>query len=46
MANLALETWLRFLIWLVLGLVVYTFYGRHNSILGRDGKNARDSVKV
>ena len=33
MTNLALETWLRFLVWLVIGLVVYWFYGRTHSRL-------------
>jgi basic amino acid/polyamine antiporter, APA family len=31
MANLAIETWLRFLVWLVLGLVVYFGYGVRSS---------------
>ncbi|MDF8266262.1 APC family permease [Luteipulveratus flavus] len=33
MASLAVETWLRFLAWLVVGLVVYGFYGRKHSRL-------------
>jgi APA family basic amino acid/polyamine antiporter len=33
MANLALETWLRFVIWLVIGLAIYFFYGRKHSRL-------------
>ncbi len=41
MTNLALETWLRFLIWLVIGLVVYWFYGRTHSRLETQ---ARESV--
>ncbi len=36
MANLSLETWLRFLLWLVLGLVVYTAYGYGHSRLRRE----------
>jgi APA family basic amino acid/polyamine antiporter len=31
MANLAIETWLRFLVWLVIGLVVYVGYGVRSS---------------
>jgi APA family basic amino acid/polyamine antiporter len=31
MANLSVETWLRFLVWLVLGMVVYLVYGRRHS---------------
>ena len=46
MTNLAIETWLRFLVWLALGLLVYVFYGRRHSHLARDGKNARDSAEV
>lgn len=34
MVNLPLETWLRFLVWMVLGLVVYVVYGRRHSRLG------------
>ena len=33
MANLATETWLRFLVWLVIGMVIYVFYGRTHSRL-------------
>ena len=29
------ETWIRFIVWLALGLIVYFFYGRHHSILQR-----------
>ena len=45
MTNLAIETWLRFLVWLALGLIVYAVYGRRHSNLARDSKNARDSVR-
>ncbi len=33
MTELGITNWLRFIIWLVLGLVVYFSYGRHNSKL-------------
>ena len=33
MAALPIVTWIRFIIWLVLGLVIYFLYGRHHSIL-------------
>jgi APA family basic amino acid/polyamine antiporter len=29
------ETWIRFVIWLVLGLIIYFVYGRHHSLLQR-----------
>src|SRR4051794_10397598 len=29
------ETWIRFVVWLVLGLIIYFFYGRHHSLLQR-----------
>jgi APA family basic amino acid/polyamine antiporter len=31
MAGLPIITWFRFLIWLVIGLVIYFFYSRHRS---------------
>jgi APA family basic amino acid/polyamine antiporter len=36
MANLSLETWLRFGVWLVLGLLVYAVYGHGHSRLRRE----------
>ncbi|GAB91218.1 amino acid permease [Gordonia rhizosphera] len=35
MINLSVETWLRFAVWMVLGIVVYLVYGRRHSVLGR-----------
>ena len=35
MTNLSLETWLRFLIWMVVGLVIYLVYGRRNARLAQ-----------
>lgn len=33
MLNLVVETWIRFLVWLALGLVIYFAYGRRNARL-------------
>ena len=33
MSNLSVETWIRFLIWLVIGMVIYLGYGRRNARL-------------
>ena len=37
MTELGYTNWLRFLIWLVIGLVIYFLYSRHHSKLGRVG---------
>jgi basic amino acid/polyamine antiporter, APA family len=43
MLNLEVETWLRFLAWMVLGLAVYAFYGYRHSRLGHaDRREAAD----
>ena len=36
MLNLTVETWLRFLIWLVIGFAIYFTYSHRNSRLGKD----------
>jgi APA family basic amino acid/polyamine antiporter len=50
MANLAVETWLRFLVWLVAGMAIYLFYGRTHARLapGREAEvvAALDADKV
>ena len=33
MASLTLENWIRFFVWLVIGLVIYFAYSRHRSTL-------------
>ncbi|MEU8526163.1 MULTISPECIES: amino acid permease [Streptomyces] len=40
MLNLPGETWLRFGIWMVIGIVVYFLYGRGHSRLGQLGRGA------
>ena len=44
MTNLAVETWLRFLVWLLVGLVIYFAYGRTHARLapGRSGEAAQE----
>jgi APA family basic amino acid/polyamine antiporter len=45
MANLAIETWLRFLAWLAIGLVVYLGYGARSSRRTR-GPGSRRQARV
>jgi basic amino acid/polyamine antiporter, APA family len=40
MLNLAVETWLRFVVWMVIGFVVYYAYGRGHSRLGASPRQA------
>ena len=35
MLSLSVETWLRFVLWMVIGIVVYFVYSRSHSVLGR-----------
>ena len=45
MLNLSVETWIRFLVWLVLGLLFYGGYGyRHSRVQGRRGGGAGPAV--
>jgi APA family basic amino acid/polyamine antiporter len=38
MFGLTLITWLRFVIWLALGLLIYLFYSRHHSEFCKEKK--------
>ena len=46
MANLAVETWLRFLIWMAIGVVLYFVYGRSHSMMGRPRPEAHKHLNV
>ena len=41
MATLPLDTWIRLVVWMVIGLVIYFLYGAHHSVLGA-GKRLED----
>ncbi|RBQ19878.1 amino acid permease [Spongiactinospora rosea] len=45
MANLPVETWLRFLIWMAIGIVVYFAYGRGHSRIARRHLGAQDAPR-
>jgi APA family basic amino acid/polyamine antiporter len=36
MFSLPGTNWLRLFVWLIIGLCIYYFYGRHNSVLGKE----------
>ena len=37
MAGLPFDTWMRLLVWLAIGFVIYFSYGRFHSVLGKEG---------
>jgi hypothetical protein len=36
LAQLGLAAWIRFIVWLAIGLVIYIFYGRHHSVIAQE----------
>ena len=34
MATLPRDTWIRLIVWMIIGLVIYFVYGAHHSVLG------------
>ncbi|WP_293306815.1 amino acid permease [Pedobacter sp. UBA5917] len=38
MSSLPIEAWIRLAIWMALGIAIYFFYGKKNSVLGNTGK--------
>ena len=44
MSNLSVETWIRFLIWLAIGLVIYLGYGRRHARLAQTGSAGSSTV--
>ncbi len=45
MSNLSIETWLRFLVWLAIGMVVYVGYGRRNARLATGAQGASTEAR-
>ena len=41
MATLPRDTWIRLIVWMVIGLVIYFLYGAHHSVLGA-GKPSKE----
>ena len=46
MASLPIDTWIRLVVWLVIGLVIYFGYGRHHSVLRGSRMPSGDSFSV
>ncbi|WP_406823639.1 amino acid permease [Pedobacter sp. KACC 23697] len=41
MSSLPLEAWIRLAIWMGLGVTIYFFYGKKNSVLGNSGRTVK-----
>jgi APA family basic amino acid/polyamine antiporter len=47
MATLPRDTWIRLIVWMVIGLVIYFVYGAHHSVLGAKKRvSERDATRV
>ncbi len=46
MSGLPVITWYRFVIWLLIGLVVYGFYGQHNSMLHKKHQQKEKTIRA
>ena len=44
MLNLTAGTWVRFIVWMVIGVVIYLAYSRRNSVLGKRERGEESSV--
>ncbi len=46
MLNLSVETWIRFVIWMVVGVIIYFAYSKRNSVLGRRERGEMSDTTV
>ena len=44
MATLPADTWIRLIVWMVIGLLIYMLYGAHHSVLGAGKPAEEDSL--
>jgi APA family basic amino acid/polyamine antiporter len=44
MINLTAGTWVRFIVWMVIGVIIYFAYSRRNSVLGKRERGEESSV--
>ncbi|MDQ0674662.1 APA family basic amino acid/polyamine antiporter [Pseudarthrobacter siccitolerans] len=46
MTQLPWETWVRFLVWLIIGLAIYFFYGRRHSLMNPNSPRHQEIVEM